>query len=101
MVSSPLGTLIAVAVSTWFNNCALLAQGPDEYLRITILVWNERQLRAAIAEYTRWYNAGRVHQGIHGIPDPDPELLGDKPADGKLVARPVCGGLHHDYRAVA
>jgi putative transposase len=66
-----------------------------------ILVWNEGQLRTVLAEYTRWYNAGRVHQGIHGIPDPDPELLGDKPADGKLVARPVCGGLHHDYRAVA
>jgi len=66
-----------------------------------ILVWNEGQLRTVLAEYTRWYNAGRVHQGIHGIPDPDPELAGEKPADSKLVARPVCGGLHHDYRLVA
>jgi len=54
-----------------------------------ILVWNEGQLRAVVAEYTRWYDAGRVHQGIHGIPDPDPELAAPKPADGKLVARPV------------
>jgi len=66
-----------------------------------ILVWNERQLRAAIAEYTRWYNAGRVHQGIHGIPDPPPQLAGETPGDGRLVAKPVCGGLHHDYRLVA
>jgi putative transposase len=66
-----------------------------------ILVWNERQLRAVVNEYVRWFNTGRVHQGIHGIPDPDPELLGDKPADGKLVARPVCGGIQHDYRLAA
>jgi hypothetical protein len=66
-----------------------------------ILVWNEGQLRAVLAEYTSWFNEGRVHQGIRGIPDPDPELAGEKPADGKLVARPICGGLHHDYRSVA
>ena len=63
-----------------------------------ILVWNEGQLRAVLAEYTSWFNAGRVHQGIHGIPAPDPELAGEKPAHGKLVARPVCGGIQHDYR---
>ena len=67
-----------------------------------ILVWNERQLRTVVNEYVHgWYNNSRVHQGISGIPDPDPELTGEKPADGKLVARPVCGGLHHDYRSVA
>ena len=67
-----------------------------------ILVWNEVQLRTVVNEYVHgWYNNSRVHQGIHGIPDPDPELDGEKPADGKLVARPICGGLHHDYRAVA
>jgi len=66
-----------------------------------ILVWNERQLRAVVNEYVRWFNEGRVHQGIHGIPDPPPELAGEKPVNGKLVARPICGGLHHDYRHVA
>jgi putative transposase len=66
-----------------------------------ILVWNEGQLRGAMAEYVGWYNAGRVHQGIHGIPDPDPELAAPKPANGKLVARPVLNGLHHDYRVAA
>jgi len=64
-----------------------------------ILVWNEGQLRAVLAEFVRdWYNRSRVHQGIHGIPDPDPELSAPKPANGKLVARPILNGLHHDYR---
>ena len=66
-----------------------------------ILVWNERQLATVVNEYVRWFNEGRVHQGIHGIPDPPPELAGEKPVNGKLVARPICGGLHHDYRHVA
>ena len=67
-----------------------------------ILVWNEGQLRTVLAEYIHgWYNNSRVHQGIHGIPDPDPELAGEKPAHAKLVARPILNGLHHDYRAVA
>jgi len=35
MLSSLGETTSAVAVSTWFNSCALLAQGPDEYLRST------------------------------------------------------------------
>jgi len=66
-----------------------------------ILVWNEGQLRAVLGEYIHWYNEGRVHQGIHGIPDPDPELEAPKPTNGKLVARPVLNGLHHDYRLAA
>jgi hypothetical protein len=51
--------------------------------------------------YVRCFNEGRVHQGIHGIPEPPPELDGERPVDGKLVATPVCGGLHHDYRLAA
>ena len=67
-----------------------------------ILVWNEGQLRTVVNEYVHgWYNNSRVHQGIHGIPDPDPELAGEKPTDGKLVARPVCGSIQHDYRIAA
>lgn len=42
-----------------------------------------------------------AQDGIHGIPDPDPELAAPKPANGKLVARPILNGLHHDYRLAA
>jgi len=52
-----------------------------------ILVWNQGQLRAVLEEYIHgWYNNSRVHQGIHGIPEPDPELSAPKPANGRLAA---------------
>jgi transposase InsO family protein len=66
-----------------------------------MLIWNERQLRRVLAEFVRWHNHGRVHQGLHGIPDPDPALTGPKPLGGRLVAIPVLNGLHHDYRMAA
>ncbi|MBD3236892.1 MAG: transposase [Candidatus Eisenbacteria bacterium] len=54
-----------------------------------------------VAEYVRYYNGARPSQAIHGIPDPYPELHRPPPRDGRLVALPVLGGIHHDYRLVA
>jgi transposase InsO family protein len=66
-----------------------------------MLIWNERHLRRALGEFIGWYNHGRVHQGIHGIPDPGPEFTEPLPAGGQLMAIPILNGLHHDYRLVA
>jgi len=66
-----------------------------------MLIWNESHLRRVLFEFIRWYNQGRVHQGIHGIPDPDPELTELFPKDGRLMAILILNGLHHDYRLVA
>jgi len=70
-----------------------------------MLIWNERHLRCVLNEFIHWYNHGRVHQGLNGIPDPDPALAGPKPLGGRLVAIPVLNGLHklsqlrhYDYR---
>ncbi len=42
---------------------------------ILFVVWNEGPLRIVLNEYVHgWYSNSRVHQGIHGIPDPDPVL---------------------------
>ncbi|MDY0001750.1 MAG: integrase core domain-containing protein [Polyangia bacterium] len=45
-----------------------------------LLIWNERHLHLVLSEMIKWYCGGRVHQGIHGIPDPDPDLAEPKPA---------------------
>jgi putative transposase len=66
-----------------------------------MLIWNGRHLRRVLAEFIAWYNHGRVHQSLNGIPNPDPVLAEPKPAGGRLVAIPVLNGLHHDYRLAA
>lgn len=66
-----------------------------------LLIWNEGHLRCLLKEFINHYNRGRVHQGLNGIPDPDPALTGPKPLCGSLVAIPVLNGLHHDYRLAA
>jgi hypothetical protein len=66
-----------------------------------MLIWGERHLRCVLTEFIGWYNHGRVHQGLNGIPDPDPAIVGPKPSGGSLVVIPVLNGLHHDYRMAA
>jgi len=66
-----------------------------------VWIWNEGHLRSVLNEFIVWYNHGRVHQGLNGIPNPDPALSEPRPLAGRLVAFPVLNGLHHDYRLVA
>jgi len=54
-----------------------------------------------LREFIGWYNHGRVHQELNGIPDPGPALADPKPLSGRIVAVPVLNGLHHDYRLAA
>jgi len=62
-----------------------------------ILVLDDRHLHRVVAEYIRYFNAARPHQGLRQrIPVP-----AERPPKGKIVALPVLGGLHHDYRRVA
>ncbi len=44
-----------------------------------MLIWNEHHLRCTLTKFNLWYNHGRVHQGLNGIPDPDPALAEPKP----------------------
>ncbi|MEW6776014.1 MAG: integrase core domain-containing protein [Bdellovibrionota bacterium] len=61
---------------------------------------NERHVYRVTKEFVEFYNRARPHQGTSEIPNP-PELWIKSPPDGRLVARPVLGGLQHDYRLVA
>ncbi len=67
---------------------------------------SEDHLRRTASTYITYYNGGRPHQGIEGIPECGPGLPRvSRPATGdgpiKFVAYPVLGGLHHDYRLAA
>lgn len=62
---------------------------------------NVRHLLRVVRSYVDYYNGARPSQAIRAIPDPHPELRGPPPASGDVVALPVLGGLHHDYRRAA
>ncbi len=63
-----------------------------------MLVLNQKHLNVITRDYVEYYNKSRPHQGLaQRIPIP-PD---DPPASGKVIALPVLGGLHHDYRRAA
>jgi transposase InsO family protein len=67
---------------------------------------SEDHLRRTVVAYITYYSEGRPHQGIEGIPgcgSGSPRTPSSTRAESpiKVVARPVLGGLHHDYRLAA
>jgi putative transposase len=67
-----------------------------------ILILHEKQLHRVLHCYGAYFNRARPHQGIQ---QQIPELLASSaPRQNqreKVIAIPLLGGLHHDYRRVA
>lgn len=64
-----------------------------------VLVLGERHALGVLAEYCRYFNAARPHQGIGQLVP-----VGSSRATkgrGAVVGVPVLNGLHHDYRQAA
>jgi putative transposase len=66
---------------------------------------NERHLRRVLEEWVRHYNRGRPHSSLGpGIPDPGFGYQRVNPCghhipiDHRVVAKPILGGLHHEYK---
>jgi transposase InsO family protein len=72
-----------------------------------LIPFNERHLRAVLREGIRHYNRGRPHSSLGpAIPDHPPDRVvrstgHQLPDDHRVVAMPVLGGLHHEYRLEA
>ena len=66
-----------------------------------LIIINERHLRAVLREYVTHYNDGRPHRTI-GLETPTgPPPRASPLQAGRIVARPVLGGLHHEYEWLA
>lgn len=67
-----------------------------------LLILQEKQLQRALRAYVEYFNRARPHQGINQqIPEGYGEPVPPHHDDGKILALPVLGGLHHDYRRSA
>jgi transposase InsO family protein len=68
-----------------------------------VLILNERHLERVLQEYVRYYNADRPHRSL-ALTSPLPGVRAPAAASapvGRVVARPVLGGLHHVYARAA
>src|SRR5690348_17362958 len=63
-----------------------------------LLVLHEKHLHRVLNAYVVYFNQARPHQGIkQQIPDQSRSVPSALDAGNKVIARPVLGGLHHDY----
>ncbi len=62
-----------------------------------LIVIDERHLRPVLAEFVDYYNRDRPHRSL----DLQSPLPRGARAGGRLVSRPVLGGLHHVYARAA
>ena len=68
-----------------------------------VIPLGEQHLRRVLSEWVPYYNRGRPHASLGpGIPEPADAAVGSsghRIREGHtVVARPVLGGLHYDYR---
>ena len=70
---------------------------------------SEGHLRSILKSWVTHYNSGRPHSALGpGVPDPPgkhrviptPETRHHLAADALVLAKPVLGGLHHEYSVV-
>jgi putative transposase len=67
-----------------------------------LLIFQEKQLQRVLNTYVTYFNRARPHQGIQQqIPEPRRSAHSSHHAGEKVIALPVMGGLHHDYRWAA
>lgn len=64
-----------------------------------VLIRDEQQLEDVVRRYVLYFNQARPHQGIGQRVPAGP--ASDRRSDGRIIAIPVLGGLHHDYQRAA
>jgi transposase InsO family protein len=64
-----------------------------------LLILQEKQLERDLKAYVVYFNQARPHQGIQQqIPEPRGSAKSSHYTGDKVIALPILGGLHYDYR---
>jgi putative transposase len=66
-----------------------------------LIIFNERHLRRLLKEYAQHYNRGRPHRSLDLAPPDERPVRLIAMAGGRVKARPVLGGLFHEYELEA
>ncbi|HZG68952.1 MAG TPA: hypothetical protein VEZ12_19605, partial [Herpetosiphonaceae bacterium] len=67
-----------------------------------ILIVSQAHLRRVLKEYQTYFNCSRPHQAIdQGVPGVGESSKRLASGVGKIVALPIRGRLHHEYRRAA
>ncbi len=67
-----------------------------------ILILSEQHLRRVLKEYVAYFNQARPHQSLdQRVPEPHDRSGPTIGTTGQVIAFPVLGGLHHEYRRAA
>ena len=61
------------------------------------LILSKRHLHRVMKQYQAQFNHARPHQGIGQWTSCQPELRDGPALSGRVVVRPILGGLHYDY----
>jgi len=61
-------------------------------------ILSERHLQQTLKQYQAYFNHARPHQGMEQRIPCSPKQAQEQQNRGKIIAQPVLGGLHHDYR---
>ncbi len=67
-----------------------------------LLILHEQQLLRVLQAYGAYFNQARPHQALQQqVPDQPASSQPAEARDGPILAVPILGGLHYDYRRVA
>ncbi len=67
-----------------------------------MLILHEKQLHRVLRASLAFFNRARPHQGIYQqVPEGDVSSVAPGQSGNCMIAVPVLGGLHHEYRRVA
>ena len=65
-----------------------------------IIVLNDRHLRAVLREFVQHYNEARPHQA-NDLQAPESSFVARRSTEGRVIRRPVLGGLTYEYEREA